>query len=848
MTTPTPDARPNPFVGPRTFTTADRTRYFGREQEAASLLGRVVSERLLLFYAQSGAGKSSLINARLIPALRGEEGFSVLPVGRVAGVLPADVAQVENIFLFNLMASLDQAGENPGQFAHSGLSDFLEHLVTEDGVAWRFDPDAAAEADGETPGPEEEAAPAPRFALVIDQFEEIITGHPDRWREREGFFRQLDATLQANPNLWIVLSLREDYVAALDPYAPLVFNRLRARFYMERMGVAAGLEAIRKPAELAGRPFAEGVAEKLADDLRQVRVPGQEATVPGQYVEPVQLQVVCYQLWQGLGETDEGRGTKDEGRLITFDDLAQAGDVDRALTQFYEETLAAALADPAAGGASERQVRDWFDKELITETGTRGLVHQGESETSGLPNGVVLALQRRFLVRSEARGGDTWIELVHDRLVEPVLTTNRAWHSRTQRQTELQTNLTELGWGVIFASDAVPDVHDALAPLLHLRRAQATARQDYYKEFSGAKGYFQGDTARSFLVRQGADAVERASPDRMPYYLLIVGDPETIPFEFQYELDGQYAVGRIHFETIEEYASYARSVVAAENGAVTLPNRVTFFATQHHSDMVRACKWLAAKMEETHPDWLIETVLQTKATKARLAGLLESENHSALLVTASWGARFPCGHYLQVNHQGSPVTSDWRVTNRLPLEVPRDNYFSAEDVTVDAQLSGTMALMLGSYTAGTPNDRGASVDPMIESLTSAPRAFLAHLPQRLLGHSNGGVLAVIGHVDVLYSTSFEATSEYPGLSALETTIRRLLSGSTVGAAAQALNDRYKTLSLALVEPLLQHIFGSNERKLSQDIERLRAAAIDARNYIVIGDPAVRLPVAQLEKP
>ena len=438
----------NPYVGPRTFAYEDRGRYFGRESEARNLLARVVSERLLLFYAQSGAGKSSLINARLIPQLREQEGFSVLPVGRVAGDLPAGVDSVDNIFLFNLMSSIDQSSGGQAQLAQLTLGQFLEHLVTDDGISWRYDPAAMDEIEpGEVPPGGAEKTP--RFALIIDQFEEIISAHAGRWREREGFFRQLDQALLDNPNLWVVLTLREDYVAALDPYAPLLFNRLRARFYMERMQVGNGLDAIRKPADLGGRPFAPGVAEKLADDLRQVHVAGQEATVPGQYLEPVQLQVVCYQLWENLGRGEEGEEGKqgkegkegEKGRLITFEDLAQAGNVDQALTEFYEETLAAALADPAAAGVSERQLRAWFDGELISEAGTRGLVHQGQHETGGLPNDVVRALQGRFLVRAEARGGDVWIELVHDRFVEPIRASNAAWFplhlSALQRQAAL---------------------------------------------------------------------------------------------------------------------------------------------------------------------------------------------------------------------------------------------------------------------------------------------------------------------------------------------------------------------------------------------------------------------------
>ncbi len=48
----------NPYVGPRFFTLADRKYFFGREREACDLLARVIAERLVLFYAQSGAGKA----------------------------------------------------------------------------------------------------------------------------------------------------------------------------------------------------------------------------------------------------------------------------------------------------------------------------------------------------------------------------------------------------------------------------------------------------------------------------------------------------------------------------------------------------------------------------------------------------------------------------------------------------------------------------------------------------------------------------------------------------------------------------------------------------------------------
>ena len=240
------------------------------------------------------------------------------------------------------MLSIDEGGD-PARLAHVTLSDFLARLARrtvadatgQERKGWVYDATLA-------PTPAPTGPSARRYALIVDQFEEIITGHPARWREREDFFRQLDQAMQADPNLWVVLTLREDYVAALDPYAPLMADRLRARFYMERMGVEAALDAIRQPAELARPPLCAGRGRAAGGQP----APGARAGPGDDRRRPVRgAGAVAGGLLPVVGEH---QGTGRPG-LITATDLREAGDVDRALTQFYEETLAAVLADPASG-------------------------------------------------------------------------------------------------------------------------------------------------------------------------------------------------------------------------------------------------------------------------------------------------------------------------------------------------------------------------------------------------------------------------------------------------------------------------------------------------------------------
>ncbi|MEM9752995.1 MAG: TIR domain-containing protein [Planctomycetota bacterium] len=394
-----PDARV--YIGPRPFPDGMENYFFGRDNELRHLVNQLDEHPLVLLTSPSGAGKSSLLSAGVVPTYKrvGDQVFSGVRVGRaLPKQMRDDPAAVRNIFAFSVIYGLGGLDQAPRP--DMTLSDYLTIL----------------------PEPE----PGQRRILILDQFEEIFTQHRDRFAERAEFVEQLRQAMSADPRLRIILAMRQEYIAD----AQILFEKTSPAYQprrvpLRRMDGDALAQAIRRPAEKY-LTYDDAVIEEILRQLRIVRIvqpDGSKLDQPGEFVELCHLQIVCSKLWEALPnklERVELKHLNDAAQSVAGCDFG--GFVKNALDVFYNDTVVevANSEETARHGGCLPELIKLGCMKFVTRDGTRVAIQEGSMRTGRLPNWIVKQLADRYLLRIERAGSDRWYELSHDLLAETV--------------------------------------------------------------------------------------------------------------------------------------------------------------------------------------------------------------------------------------------------------------------------------------------------------------------------------------------------------------------------------------------------------------------------------------------
>ena len=396
-------------------------------------------------------------------------------------------------------------------------------------------------------------------------------------------------------------------------------------------------------------------------------------------------------------------------------------------------------------------------------------------------------------------------------------------------------DLSKTGWGLIVPAGKASLLRVHLKPLLNLREKQARKLK--------ILTYRPGESGDRFLRRHG-ETLGTIRPKKVPYYLLIVASPGEIPFSFQYHLSLSHAVGRLWFENPADFKSYAEAVRKAETEEVERPRQTAIFSVENDEvtetlgqTLVNPLRLL---LEENFPQWQMVLKRKAQANRDQLQNLLGGGETPGLLLVSCHGRRISREEPEQqkllqgalVCHSKNPAEKVLFTADDL-LENPRD-------------LHGLVSILFSCYGAGTPTldnfphtreERGPEAALHTTPYLISKRPFLSRLAVELLRR---GALAVVGHIDRGWTTSFvwgRGQQKVSTIYSLEDSLGLMLRGHRLGHALRPLNRRYSQLASRLANLL------DLARMGEPDLRQLGfywTAVNDARNLIVLGDPAVYL--------
>jgi len=294
----------NPYKLLEPFSGVDRSVFAGRDRETQELLQRLERQSLIVLFGESGTGKTSLINAGLIPCLR-DAGWLVVsvrcldePVHLIRRETLGVVQQASGLTIDQLKGEVEALG------ATADLAEFMRrlgHYLTSE---------------------------RRRLVIVVDQFEEIFARAGELQRQQ---LAHAIRAIQELPELrgWLValFALREDYLGQLWSWAhdydlgAAWYNAFR----ITRLTDTQSRQAIVEPSQQSDAVFEPALVDQVLGDLRNIG---------DGLVYPPYLQVVCFALFEH-GLKHRSATTVDIG----VDDYEVLGGAERIITDYLDKSL-----------------------------------------------------------------------------------------------------------------------------------------------------------------------------------------------------------------------------------------------------------------------------------------------------------------------------------------------------------------------------------------------------------------------------------------------------------------------------------------------------------------------------
>ena len=407
----------SPFQGLRYFAEAEADLFFGREDLTARLVARLTTPvggaaqaAFLAVVGASGSGKSSIVRAGLIPALRRLAPDAPERAGHPAVRFdPIHIITPTAHPLEALAASLTRAAESPA--ATTALLDTLAR-----------DPRALQLFARQRYYARDAALAGSRLLLVVDQFEELFTLCRAE-AERQAFIDNLLAAAAPGTDapFSLVIAMRADFYPHCAAYAGLREALAAQQAYIGPMSAGELRQAVARPAALGGWEFEPGLVDQILRDVSDA---------------PGALPLLSHALL----ETWRHR----RGRTLTLHSYAEAGRVQAAIAT-TAETVFQALAPQARAIARGVFLRLTALGEGTQDTLRRVALSEllpAGAGAAGAPNGPTADVLKTLSDARLITLDDDVVEVAHEALIRewPTL---RGWLSENREALRLHRRLTE---------------------------------------------------------------------------------------------------------------------------------------------------------------------------------------------------------------------------------------------------------------------------------------------------------------------------------------------------------------------------------------------------------------------